>query len=973
MPQSPLQSMPPHAIAVVGMVGRFPGAGDVASLWANVLAGREGITFFADEELDASIAPALRSDPAYVKAKGVMADCDRFDADFFGVTPLEARVMDPQHRVLLELAWSALETSGHRPSDFGGRIGVYVGANWNRYRLNNVGTNPEVIASFGELKTALANEQDFLATRISYKLNLKGPSYTVNTACSTSLVAIAQAAQALSSGDCDLALAGGASISVPVKAGYLSEIGGMLSGDGHCRPFDEDCSGTTFNDGAGVVVLRRLADAIADGDDIQAVIRGYAVNNDGADKVSFTAPSVAGQAEVLRNALEHAAVDPGTIGYVEAHGTGTPMGDPIEFAALSRAYQSTAVSASACALGSVKSSVGHLVHAAGVTGFIMAVLAVQKATIPPTLFFRTPNARLRIEQTRFHVLSAPQEWPATAHPRRAGVSSFGVGGTNAHVVIEQAPPGAPLPGIAGLPHRHAYRIPYLLCFSAKNEAALLRQVEGMSQFLASDPAELSLPSLAWTLQQGRVPMRRRLAVVAATVADGASALSDRRQVQIGDAVRPRGVVFQFPGFGAQRPGMGRWLYEQSPVFRRCLEEGMELVRDLGGPDLRLGLLGDAAEVASEFADLRVAQPALFLFEHALAVTLESSGLVAEVLIGCSLGEFAAAVLAGVVSLEDAMRVVLASAEATGKSSAGKMMTVFCSESEIQDVVSAGVAVAAVHAQDVVVLSGTVAAVETARLHLEQRGIRWLDLSVDRPYHSPLLEPVAVELEPLLQGIQFSAPSRMLLSSVTGAELSDEEAEDPSYWARILCRPIRYADALRQLGEGVDHVLVEVGPGSDLTGLALLHPGASRSLPMAILPGGGLGPDALQQVHAAIAHCWMSGGEVDFTQLWSGPQPRRIPLPTYPFDRTRHWLEPRVHATTSPSEAPAGELAHGQSSSSKNHQLPGMVEVGGVHSPAGLRAVRGLVEQQIALLQAQLQVITLAEKKISGPDHAPKSS
>ena len=434
--------LPEHAIALVGMAGRFPGARDVAALWANMLAGREGAQAIPDAELDPAVSDEARQDPSYVAFRGVMPDYDRFDAAFFGISPMEAQVMDPQQRVLLELAYAALEDSGHRAGRGAGKVGVYVGANWNRYRSHCIDSRPDVVASFGEFATALANEADFLATRISHKLDLRGPSATVSTACSTSLVAIVEAARALLSGSCDIALAGGASITVPTMAGYRHEPGGMLSRDGHCKPFDADCSGTTFSDGAAVVVLRRLEDALRDGDQVHAVMRGFAVNNDGADKVSFSAPSLAGQVEVLRAAYEHAGISPATVGYVEAHGTATQMGDPIEVAALARVFGD---GEAACALGSVKSGVGHLVHAAGVTGFLMAAMAVKHGVIPPTLHFQSPNPRLQLDRTPFYVSQTARRWDRADGPRRAGVSSFGVGGTNAHVVLEQPPAAAPKP------------------------------------------------------------------------------------------------------------------------------------------------------------------------------------------------------------------------------------------------------------------------------------------------------------------------------------------------------------------------------------------------------------------------------------------------------------------------------------------------------------------------------------------------
>lgn len=875
-------TLPQHAIAVVGMVGRFPGSPDVQSLWANIMAGREGISFFRDDELDPLISNLVRQDPAYVKAKGVMADCDKFDAGFFGISPLEAQVMDPQHRVLLELAWAALENSGHRPSDCGGRMGVFVGANWDRYRTINVSTQPDVIARFGEFNTALANSPDFLATRISYKLNLKGPACTVSTACSTSLVAIAQAARALANGECELALAGGVSVSVPVNAGYLYEVGGMLSKDGHCRPFDAECTGTTFNDGAGIVVLRRLSDAIADGDNIHAVIRGFAVNNDGADKVSFTAPSVVGQADVLSSALKHAGVDPATVGYIETHGTATPLGDPIEFAALLRAYEGLNVAGRACAIGSVKSAVGHLIHAAGVTGFIMAVMAVQKGIIPPTMFFRAPNPRLQMDRSRFYVPVTPQKWVDSDVPRRAGVSSFGVGGTNAHIVIEQAPVLLPsdVPG-QGLE---------VLCVSAKTEVALGRQIDALADFVRAPAMEFTLPQLAWNLQNGREAMRHRAAVAVATLAEGAAALGGNASMRFGDGVRPRRIAFLFPGHGSQRTGMGRGLYERSSVFRRCIDAGIECLRSLGGPDILPTLLGGVQVSSNAPEDLRLSHPALFLCEYALATTLEALGLVAETLIGCSLGEFAGAVLAGVMSLEDAMRVVMASANAVSKTPPGSMLSVFCSESEAREAATGDVAVAAVHGADIVVLSGSPGAIEETQRVLARRRVSSLPLAAGHAFHSPMVDSVTAVLETALESAQLSAPNRRIVSSVTGLDLTAEEATSPTYWASILRKPIRFGEALDSLGEGRDYVVVEVGPGSALTALAIQHPNTRMAVPIAAQPSMGSSAAANRELHSVVAHCWVNGGEVDFGQRWGGLRPGRLQLPTYCFERTRYWLD-----------------------------------------------------------------------------------
>ncbi len=950
--QSHPDPLPDHAIAVVGMVGRFPGAVDVDSHWQNVLDGCEGVTFFRDDELDASVPSKLRSDPAYVKAKGLLADSDLFDASFFGIAPLEARVMDPQHRVLLELAWTALERSGHRPSDFAGSIGVYVGANWNRYRSKNVAAHPDVIADFGELNIAIANEQDFLAARISYKLDLKGPSNTISTACSTSLVAITQASRALANGDCDLALAGGVSITVPINAGYLHEPGGMLSKDGHCRPFDADCSGTTFNDGAGVVALRRLQDAIDDGDHIHAVIRGCAIGNDGASKVSFTAPSVSGQAAVLTAALKDASVDPATVGYVEAHGTATPMGDPIELAALNRAYGGPSDAGRNCALGSVKSSIGHLVHAAGVVGFITAVLAVENGIIPPTLFYRTPNPRLKLGSSRFYVAAAAQNWVEADHPRRAGVSSFGVGGMNAHVVIEQAPPlcsadgGVPV-GEAGDQH------PHVLCLSAKTKPALIRQIEAQAQFLSSSPAGLALPAVARTLQFGREAMRYRSALVVSSIEDSAAAL--RNAPPIVDVDHPRSIAFLFPGYGSQQQGMARWLHEQSPVFRADLDNGIARVLAAGGPDIAPYLLEEEAGGDRDPVDVRTTLPALFVFLHSLAMTLEHAGLRAETLIGCSLGEFAAAVVGGVMSFDDAVKLVVVSSAATFRIPAGSMLTVLCSESEARSIAAPDVSIAAVHAENVVGLSGPASAIEATRLRLEAEGLVTMAVASDRAFHSAMVEPIALELERHLAGIVLSGPKCRIVSSVSGADLTIAQAKDPGYWAHILSRPIRFAEALKQLGDGEGHILVEVGPGTGLTALALVHPDACLAHPVPALPSGGCERRALGELYGAVAHCWLYGGASQVVTARSG---MRAQLPTYCFERTRHWLASSVAATAT-SELRDDSLAIGTS----RLQLEG-VRRGEL--PQRLGALKDLIERQMTLMQSQLQAIRAVETRMSVP-------
>lgn len=901
---SPNEQLPEHAIALVGMAGRFPGARDVGSLWANMLAGREGAQAIPGEQLDPAVTEAMRQDPAYVAFRGVMPDYDRFDAEFFGVSPMEAQVMDPQQRVLLELAYAALEDSGHGARSEAGKVGVYVGANWNRYRSHCIDSRPDVVASFGEFSTALANESDFLATRISHKLDLRGPSATVSTACSTSLVAITEAARALLNRSCDLALAGGASITVPTMAGYRHEPGGMLSRDGHCKPFDADCSGTTFSDGAAVVVLRRLEDALRDGDEIHAVVRGFAVNNDGADKVSFSAPSLAGQAEVLRAAYEHAEVDPSSVGYVEAHGTATPMGDPIEVAALARVF---GAGEAACALGSVKSGVGHLVHAAGVTGFLMAAMAVKHGVIPPTLHFQSPNPRLQLDRTPFYVSQTARRWEDGRSPRRAGVSSFGVGGTNAHVVLEQPPtPVAP-------PASHAAE---LLCLSAKTPAALDERIAAIQACLADDGAEpVALRDVAHTLAVGREPLAHRAAFVL-TPEEAARPWPEPTTRLVAD--RGRALVFTFPGLGVERAGMAAALYETDDAFRDALDACLVIAREHDCAAVEAALL--RADATAEAADLRVAKPALFAFEYALAASLESRGLVPSALLGCSLGEYTAAVLAGVLTLRDAVALLIRSGWRSAAAPAGKLVTAYCTQAELEAAGCDGVWVAAEHAPDVLALAGPPDAVEAVEQRLRSAGVRVEPLRGDRAFHSPLMAGCAEALERDLADIELSPPTRRLVSASLGRELTDAEAVDPGYWARIVSAPIQFALALDHVGTMEDCVLLEVGPGGSLTALAMIHPVGAGRAPTAALPSAGFG-DARAESLRAVGEAWAAGAALTTATPRAGGA-RRVSLPTYPFARTLHWIEPGApQADASPTAAAQTGVAPEAAAASSAPDVP----------------------------------------------------
>jgi acyl transferase domain-containing protein len=623
-------------IAIIGMFGRFPGAENLAQYWENLVRGVEAITFFSDEELTAAgVDPSLLRNPRYVRARGVLRDAELFDAGFFGFSPREAEIMDPQHRVFLEAAWGALESAGYAPGVQALNVGVYAGASLNSYLIASLMTNPEVMLAAGAYQAMLANDKDFLATRVSYKLNLRGPSLTVQTACSTSLVAVQLACQALLAGQCDVALAGGVSINVPRVTGYLYEPGMILSPDGHCRAFDARAQGTVAGEGVGVVVLKRLREALADRDHVRAVILGAALNNDGSLKVGYTAPSVDGQAAVITLAHAMAAIDPETITYLEAHGTGTELGDPIEIAALTQAFRTATERREFCALGSVKTNIGHLDAAAGVAGLIKTVLALEHGVLPPSLHFSEPSPRIGFAGSPFYVNASRAEWKrAGENPRRAGVSSFGIGGTNAHVVVEEAPRPAP----SG-PSRPVQ----ILTLSAKSPEALDRVGEDLTGHL-EEHGEQSLADVAYTLHRGRAAFPHRRVLVARTHAEAVQALrtNEGRRGPTRGAIRgERPVVFMFSGQGSQYVGMGRGLYETESLFRQVVDECATVLMPALGIDLRTVLYpsqSNIEEARARLATTSLTQPALFVVEYAMARLLMTWGVEPHALLGHCSGE-----------------------------------------------------------------------------------------------------------------------------------------------------------------------------------------------------------------------------------------------------------------------------------------------------------------------------------------------
>ena len=891
-------------VAIIGMSGRFPKANSTEQFWDNLLNGVEGFRTLTEEELQKYEYDydSLKNDEDYRPLAGIVDDYDMFDADFFGVKPNEAKMIDPQQRMWLEIAWETLEKAGYAPSKFGGNIGVFAGSLMNSYLYYSLMPDRDAIEQYVRLQGGapfmhmISNARDYLPTRTAHLFNLRGPAVNVQTACSTSLVAVAMACRSIISGESDMALAGGVTIAMPQERGYIYQEGGMRSADGTCRPFDHKASGTMFTNGLGCVLLKPLTQAIADGDNIMAVIKGAATNNDGAYKASFTAPSVDGQADVITRAQEMAGIDPETISYIEAHGTATPLGDPIEVAALTQAFRKKTDKKQFCGIGSVKSQVGHADAASGVIGLIKTVMSLTHETLPPTLHFEKPNPEIDFANSPFYVVDQMTPWARGNSPRRAGISSFGVGGTNAHVIIEEGP--LPVPE-----SERPSRPRHLLLLSAKTETALAQMGDDLAEFLVKERPNIA--DVAYTLAVGRTEHAWRRIIPVTDLNDAVKKLRDKKagfkkEVKVAEP----SLTFMFPGQGSQFVGMGRELYQYEPVYRATIDRCAEILLPLLDLDMRDVLYPanpDDPKAAEEIKNTGLAQPAIFMVAYAVAQVWLSWGLRPDALVGHSVGEFVAGCVSGIFKLEDALKVIARRAKLMQDLPGGSMMAVRMTRAELEPHLNTvdGVSLAAANSPSVCIVSGPYEAVAAFKEKMEGIGQETIDLHTSHAFHSEMMEPIMDEFAQFVADAQPNAPRIPTVSTVTGTWLEDSEAVDPSYWAAQLRQAVLFSQAVQTLQEEPGRILLEVGPGKTLSSSAAQHVN-KEALQTAVdsLGHPKYQRPALDAMLESLGRMWLAGLEVDWTQLYRYEKRQRVELPTYPFERQRYFIEPPALQVTS---------------------------------------------------------------------------
>ena len=877
-------------IAVIGMAGRFPGANTIEELWEVLKNGKETISFFSKEELDANIPDDLKNDPLYVKARGIITSAKEFDATFFGLNPKVASVMDPQQRLFLEIAWEVLEQSGHLPKHFNGSIGVYAGTGTNTYYKNNILTNKEVLNQVGEFQANTLNEKDYISSRTAYHLNLKGPAVSVHSACSTSLLAIAEAVESIRSGQCDVALAGGSSITSPINSGHLYQEGSMFSPDGHCRSFDKDGKGTVFSDGCGVVLLKNLDAAKQDGDQILGIVKGIGVNNDGGGKGSFTAPSVEGQSDAIVRAINDANISPSDIGYIEAHGTATPIGDPIEMEGLHNAFGKQSKKGY-CAVGSIKSNIGHLTAAAGVAGFIKTILAMHHQQIPPSLGYLEPNPAIDFRNSPFYVNNILREWKSE-NPRRAGISSFGVGGTNVHVIVEEFENAPTISGES--------KPLQLLTWSAKTEKSLDTYKTSLGKFIESS-STVKLSDIAYTLSNTRETFNRRSFILTSDSENAKNQLQDENTAikKINLKAVPSELAFLFPGQGAQYLQMGKALYNHEKVFKKAVDKCAEILLKKFDFDIRdiIYPKENILEAEKILKDTQFTQPALFVIEYALSQLWISWGVEPTILCGHSVGEFVAAHLAGGFNLNDALILVAIRGRLVSQLPEGSMLSVRSTYKNLSDILPKTLSMAAVNSDLLCVVSGEDEPIEAFAKLLERKEIPNRLLKTSHAFHSTMMDPVLDQFEAEVRKIQLNSPLLPIISTVTGKWLSDTEATDPKYWTNHLRATVRFSDAMDTALDLEDILLLEVGPGRALTTLSQQKKKAKTVTSIATLVSPNENESSYNTVLMALGQLWQNGIEPNWKEFYKEESRQRVSLPAYAFDKKICWVEPLQNTNT----------------------------------------------------------------------------
>lgn len=886
-------------IAIIGMVGRFPEANNLDEFWKNLHDGIESVKILTANELrDRGFGDYVDENPNFVSAEASLDDATlrMFDASFFGMSPKEAEIMDPQHRLFLEACWELFEQAGYSTEHYNGRVSVFGSTGFSGYLESNLLPNRKLLEEVGSFRTQLGNDKDFIATRVSYKMGFTGPSFSVSTLCSSAAVAIHMARESLLNFESDFVLAGGVNISISTSDTLYYQEGGIGAGDGHCRAYDERASGTVAGSGLGIVALKRLEDAINDGDTICAILKGSAVNNDGATKASYTAPSPEGQAEVISQAIAISGVSPETITYIDGHGTATNIGDPIEIAALTKAYRQHTEKKNYCGIGSVKTNIGHLVTAGGIASFIKTVLALQNKKIPPSLNFEKPNPKIDFANSPFYVNHKLKDWDVSEHPRRGAVSSFGIGGTNVHLILEES-------NQTNLDNNKDKS--HLIVLSAKSPTALAAMKSNLQEYLSGLSAteqSQRLSHIAYTLQVGRCSFEHRYAVV---VNDGES-LSNRLTQQAGSSQfyrqqKPidRSLCFMFPGQGSQYNLMVKNLYEKESVFRACFDRCTEIASKFADLDINQVIFSDDDNSQLQLRNTKYAQVALFITEYSLAQLLISWNIRPDSMIGHSIGEYVAACLANVFTLEDAIKLVCARGALMASCEPGTMAAVSIGEESIQKYLSDDIEVAAVNASGSCVVSGPVNAMDSLVKQLESDAVNVTRLKTSHAFHSKMMEPILEEYRKVVAEVALSQPELPFISNLTGEWITSDQTTDPDYWVQQLRSSVRFYDGINTLIQDDELAFVEVGPGeslSTLTRMAISTGNDKNSVDkekvISSLPRHDQKEKDVESILNCQAKLWLLGVKIDWNNVHSDKKMRRLPLPTYPFERKVHWVEPK---------------------------------------------------------------------------------